>query len=42
VRPLADEVVCLSVPEDFAGVSVFYDDFSPVADAIVVRLLRGV
>jgi predicted phosphoribosyltransferase len=40
VRPLADEVVCLAAPEDFAGVSVFYDDFAPVSDAEVARLLR--
>ena len=40
VRPFADDVVCLAAPEDFAGVSVFYDDFAPVADADVIRLLR--
>lgn len=40
VRPFADDVVCLAAPEDFAGVSVFYDEFAPVEDADVIRLLR--
>jgi predicted phosphoribosyltransferase len=40
VRPFADDVVCLAAPEDFTGVSVFYDDFAPVEDAEVIRLLR--
>jgi putative phosphoribosyl transferase len=39
VRPFADDVICLAAPEDFTGVSVFYDDFRPVADADVGRLL---
>jgi predicted phosphoribosyltransferase len=42
VRPLADDVVCLATPEDFAGVSVFYDDFAAVGDAAVSRLLRPI
>lgn len=41
VRPFADEVVCLAAPEDFTGVSVFYDDFAQVDDDEVMRLLRG-
>jgi len=41
VRPFADELVCLAAPEDFTGVSVFYDDFAQVADQDVARLLRG-
>jgi predicted phosphoribosyltransferase len=32
--------VCLAAPDDFAGVSLFYDDFTPVADADAIRLLR--
>ena len=39
VRPFADDVVCLAAPEDFTGVSVFYDDFAPVPDADAIRLL---
>jgi predicted phosphoribosyltransferase len=41
VRPFVDEVVCLAAPADFAGVSVFYDDFGQVEDATVIRLLRA-
>jgi putative phosphoribosyl transferase len=37
----ADDVVCLAAPEDFTGVSLFYDEFASVADAEVVRLLRS-
>jgi putative phosphoribosyl transferase len=37
----ADDVVCLAAPEEFAGVSLFYDEFASVADAEVVRLLRS-
>jgi predicted phosphoribosyltransferase len=40
VRPFADDVVCLATPEDFAGVSLFYDDFAPVTDADAIRLVR--
>jgi len=40
VRAFADDVVCLAAPDDFAGVSLFYDDFAPVADAYAIRLLR--
>ncbi|MCZ2406427.1 MAG: phosphoribosyltransferase [Burkholderiales bacterium] len=41
VRPLADEVVCLEVPPDFAAVGQFYRDFAQVEDSEVVRLLAG-
>jgi putative phosphoribosyl transferase len=42
VRPFADDVVCLAAPDDFAGVSLYYDDFTPVTDADAIRLLRPV
>lgn len=40
VRPRADEVVCLSVPEGFAAVGQFYRSFPQVEDAEAVSLLR--
>jgi len=41
VRPWADELVCLSVPEDFEGVGQFYRDFSQVTDEEVLRCLQA-
>lgn len=41
VRPLADEVVCLHSPSDFAAVGQFYRDFAQVSDDEVERLLRA-
>ena len=41
VRPYADEVVCLAVPEDFYAVGQFYRDFSQVEDEEVVALLAA-
>ncbi len=40
VRTLADEVVCLSVPDDFQAVGQFYQQFPQVQDDEVVALLR--
>lgn len=40
IRPWADEVVCLSTPEDFKGVGQFYSDFRPVEDDEVLACLR--
>jgi predicted phosphoribosyltransferase len=40
VRPHADEVVCLDVPEWFGAVGQFYASFPQVEDEEVVRLLR--
>lgn len=40
IRPLADEVVCLSVPADFQAVGQFYQHFPQVEDEEVVALLR--
>jgi putative phosphoribosyl transferase len=37
--PEADEIVCLSSPEEFGAVGAFYADFRPVEDEIVVALL---
>ncbi len=39
VRALADEVVCLEVPEEFYAVGQFYRDFSQVEDSAVVAIL---
>ena len=35
----ADEVICLQIPPDFAGVGQFYRDFSQIDDATVKELL---
>jgi predicted phosphoribosyltransferase len=40
VKALADEVVCLHVPEFFGFVGRFYENFSPVADDEVIDRLR--
>ena len=40
VRPHANEVVCLQVPEDFQSVGQFYRDFEQVEDEEAIRLLR--
>lgn len=40
IRPLADEVVCLLVPDDFQAVGQFYDEFPQIEDDEVVRLLQ--
>jgi predicted phosphoribosyltransferase len=41
VRPLADEVVALAVPEPFAAVSRFYRQFPQVEDETVSELLAA-
>ena len=41
IRPLADETVCLSVPEDFMAVAQFYRQFPQVEDAQVLALLQA-
>jgi predicted phosphoribosyltransferase len=41
VAELADEVVCLEVPENFQAVGQFYANFPQVADAEVIALLSG-
>jgi predicted phosphoribosyltransferase len=40
LRPLCDEVVCLLAPENFYAVGQFYQEFEPVEDEEVVRLLQ--
>ncbi|HUK11252.1 MAG TPA: phosphoribosyltransferase family protein [Stellaceae bacterium] len=39
LRPEADEIVCLFSPEDFGAVGMFYADFRPVEDQVVLDLL---
>jgi predicted phosphoribosyltransferase len=41
LRPLCDEVVCLLAPENFYAVGQFYQEFEPVEDEEVVRLLQS-
>jgi putative phosphoribosyl transferase len=41
LRDLADEVVCLDIPEPFFGVGGFYVDFSQTSDAEVMLLLKN-
>ncbi len=42
VEPYADEVVCLSAPEEFYAVGQFYQSFPQVSDEEVIALLRAV
>ncbi len=37
---VADEIVCLLIPENFSGVGQFYYDFSQVSDDEVIELLQ--
>jgi predicted phosphoribosyltransferase len=41
VRPWADELVCLSTPQDFQGVGQFYRDFEQVEDQDVLTCLHS-
>lgn len=40
IRPLCDELVCLSAPPEFRAVGQFYVDFNQVSDDEVVDILR--
>lgn len=40
LRAETDEIVCLSTPEFFGGISMFYADFHQVSDDEVVDLLK--
>ena len=40
IRPLADEVICLSVPPFFQGVGQFYETFKQVSDEEVMAQLH--
>jgi predicted phosphoribosyltransferase len=41
VEPLADEVVCLYAPANFAAVGQFYRNFDPVTDDEVTAILSA-
>lgn len=41
LRNEADEVICLFAPEPFWAVGLHYDDFRPVTDETVQRILQG-
>ena len=41
VKPLADETLCLSAPEDFVAVAQFYSQFPQVEDAQVLAFLQA-
>jgi predicted phosphoribosyltransferase len=41
LRELVDEVVCLTAPEPFGAIGLWYDDFSPTTDDEVRRLLAA-
>jgi len=40
VRPLADDVVCLSAPPDFHAVGQYYDSFGQIEDEEVIATLN--
>lgn len=40
IRPLCDELVCLSAPPDFRAVGQFYQDFNQVSDDEVIDILK--
>ena len=41
IRPLCDELVCLSAPPEFRAVGQFYMDFNQVSDDEVIDILKG-
>jgi putative phosphoribosyl transferase len=41
LKGLAEEVVCLAIPEPFGAVGAFYDDFSPTRDEDVEAILAA-
>jgi putative phosphoribosyl transferase len=41
LRQIADDVVCLSTPEPFNAVGLWYEDFSETSDEDVTRLLSA-
>ncbi|MFY7939433.1 MAG: phosphoribosyltransferase, partial [Burkholderiaceae bacterium] len=41
IKPLADETVCLSAPEDFIAVAQFYRKFPQVDDEQVLLVLQA-
>lgn len=40
MRDLADQVICLSAPEDFRAVGAYYADFSQLSDDDVIAMLK--
>jgi putative phosphoribosyl transferase len=42
VRGLADETVCLTVPDRFYAVGQFFDEFRPVSDEEAVEILKKI
>jgi putative phosphoribosyl transferase len=40
VRPLADDVVCLSAPPDFHAVGQYYENFAQIEDDEVIATLN--
>lgn len=40
LKSITDEIVCLSIPQNFMGVGQFYYDFSQVEDEEVIHLLK--
>ena len=40
IRGLADEVICLEVPEDFYAVGQYFEEFTQVSDDEVTAILR--
>ena len=40
LKPLADEIFTLAVPDDFSAVGQFYDDFSQISDVQVKNILK--
>jgi putative phosphoribosyl transferase len=40
VRPAVDELICLEMPPFFVAVGLWYEDFRPVSDEEIVRLLE--
>jgi putative phosphoribosyl transferase len=40
VKAEADEVICLSVPEEFYAIGQFYDDFPQVEDEEAIAILK--
>lgn len=41
IKPLADETICLSVPEEFMAVAQFYSQFPQIEDTQVIAFLQA-
>ena len=41
LRPLADEVVCVAMPDDLGAVGYYYRDFHQISDEEVTAILAG-